>query len=77
MGWVALINHPGYSRLQADLEKLLQKLLKENNDQFLPGMEYVKKWGYKVDKTGTVNYNTNDFRGNQIVEPPIPVPDEN
>lgn len=72
-----LINHPGYSRLQADLEKLLQKLLKENNDQFLPGMEYVKKWGYKVDKTGTVNYNTNDFRGNQIVEPPIPVPDEN
>jgi hypothetical protein len=38
------------------LDELLSKKLEETNDEFLPGMEYIKKWGYKVDEDGTVPY---------------------
>jgi hypothetical protein len=42
--------------LQDELEKQLSHRLKETGDEFLPGMEYIKKWGYPVDETGTVPY---------------------
>lgn len=51
-----LIGNPEYSELQTELEKSLSERLKENGDEFLPGMEYIKKWGYTVDSTGTVPY---------------------
>jgi len=51
-----LVNNPNYKELQADLDKRLKKRLKETGDEFLPGMEYIKKWGYPVDETGTVPY---------------------
>jgi hypothetical protein len=38
------------------MEKALQLKLKERNDEFLPGKDYIKKWGYTVDSTGTVPY---------------------
>jgi arylsulfatase A-like enzyme len=53
---VNLVNDNKYSGLKRKLEKTLQKKLKELNDEFLPGKEYIDKWGYKVDETGTVPY---------------------
>jgi hypothetical protein len=51
-----LINDPGVTELRMELETKLADELKRLNDGFLPGNEYIKKWGYKVDETGTVPY---------------------
>jgi len=51
-----LCGRPEYARLQEQMEAILARKLKETNDEFLPGPEYIAKWGYKVDKTGTVPY---------------------
>ena len=51
-----LINNDNYAKIQSDLESRLTKRLKANGDDFLDGMYYVKKWGYKVDNLGTVPY---------------------
>ncbi|MCM4166165.1 sulfatase [Arenibacter sp. H213] len=51
-----LVGNEGYASVQDAMEKLLSHRLKETGDEFLPGMEYIKKWGYLVDKTGTVPY---------------------
>jgi arylsulfatase A-like enzyme len=42
--------------LQKKMETLLSRKLKQTNDRFLPAAEYIKKWGYVVDKSGTVRY---------------------
>ncbi len=52
-----LCNKPEHSELQKKMEALLAKKLKQTNDQFLPGPEYIKKWGYVVGKNGTVRYS--------------------
>lgn len=49
-----LIGTGGNEKLQADLDNLLGRMLAENNDQFLPGEEYIKQWQYNVDDGGTV-----------------------
>lgn len=51
-----LVGNPQFATIQAKLDKQLKQKLKANNDQFLPGPEYIKKWGYTVDKTGTIPY---------------------
>ena len=51
-----LCNKPRYSKLQKEMETILSRKLKQTNDQFLPGPEYIKKWGYVVGKNGTVRY---------------------
>lgn len=51
-----LVNNPKYEKLQTKLDKLLEKRLKKNGDNFLPGMKYIEKWGYSVNSTGTVPY---------------------
>ena len=51
-----LIGIDAFVALQDDLEKQLAQRLKEIGDDFLPGMDYIKKWGYPVDETGTVPY---------------------
>lgn len=51
-----LVGNPQYASIQAELEKRLTKRLNAHNDQFLPGPEYIKKWGYTVNSTGTVPY---------------------
>ncbi|MBD3182666.1 sulfatase-like hydrolase/transferase [Candidatus Poribacteria bacterium] len=51
-----LINKPEYSSLQAKFEAWLKKKLDDRGDEFLTGMEYIRKWGYKVNKNGTVPY---------------------
>jgi arylsulfatase A-like enzyme len=51
-----LCNKPEHAALRASLEALLAKRLKETNDEFLPGGDYIKKWRYQVDDSGTVRY---------------------
>lgn len=51
-----LCGRPEHSIVQRQLEETLQKKLRETNDEFLPAENYIKKWGYKTDETGTVPY---------------------
>jgi len=47
-----------HSELQKKMEAVLSQKLKQTNDEFLPGTEYIKKWDYIVDKSGTIRYTT-------------------
>jgi arylsulfatase A-like enzyme len=51
-----LCNKPEHTALQASLETLLARRLKETNDTFLSGWDYIRKWGHEVDDSGTVQY---------------------
>jgi hypothetical protein len=51
-----LCGDPKYAKLEKDLDDLLFKKLKQRNDKFLPGQEYIKQRGYEVDETGTIPY---------------------
>lgn len=51
-----LCGQSAYSSLQGELETILQNKLKERQDEFAPAEEYIKKWNYIVDETGTVPY---------------------
>ena len=51
-----LVNQPARAGLQARLDAALQRKLKLQHDQFLPGDAYIKQWGYTVDAKGTVPY---------------------
>ncbi|MHC4116251.1 MAG: sulfatase family protein [Planctomycetota bacterium] len=44
-----LCNNPEYAQIQQDLEKMLAQKLKETNDKFLSGPEYMAMWNYKWD----------------------------
>ncbi len=52
-----LVNRPEVASLQSELESRLQGKLAERGDEFLPGETYIEKWGYPLDKTGTVPFN--------------------
>lgn len=52
-----LVNKNDYELLQTQLNQILNKKLKANKDQFLPGSAYLKKFNYpNLDSTGTVPY---------------------
>ena len=51
-----LCNLPQYAEVQTRLNALLMDKLKQQGDKFLPGPVYLKRWGYKVDASGTVPY---------------------
>lgn len=52
-----LVDNPAYSDLINSFDQLLSDKLASQGDQFLPGMEYVKKWNYpELDETGTVPF---------------------
>lgn len=63
-----LIGKAEYKNIQKTLEKNLNKELKKRKDEFLPGMEYVKKWNYLVDETETVPYINFNYQGKPIIE---------
>jgi len=46
-----LCNNPKYAQIRQKLEKILSRKLKETNDKFLPGPEYMAMWNYKWDGT--------------------------
>lgn len=47
---------PAHAKLQARLDATLTRKLKQQHDQFLPGMDYIRQWGYVVNEHGTVPY---------------------
>ena len=49
-----LIGRPEVAELQAQLDARLDAKLRAAGDEFRPGMEYIRHWGYPVDETGTV-----------------------
>ncbi|MDB6031366.1 MAG: arylsulfatase [Verrucomicrobiales bacterium] len=49
-----LVAKEEYATLQAKLDITLRKKLVEQHDDFRPGPEYIRKWGYSVDAEGTV-----------------------
>ncbi|MEI6535693.1 MAG: sulfatase [Verrucomicrobiaceae bacterium] len=51
-----LVNKAEHATLQAEMDALLAKKLKERGDEFKPGDEYIAKWHYKVDANGTMPY---------------------
>ena len=51
-----LVNKPEYAEIQAELDARLQEKLYARGDEFLPGMEYIRRWNYKVSENGTVPY---------------------
>ena len=44
-----LCDDPTYATVRQELQTILSRKLKETNDQFLPGPEYMAKWNYQWD----------------------------
>jgi arylsulfatase A-like enzyme len=51
-----LVGRPQAEALCAQLDAWLQRRLRRIGDEFRPGMDYIRQWGYPVDATGTVPY---------------------
>ncbi len=51
-----LVGKPEHANLQAELDVLLKNKLASQKDEFMPGANYIAKWGYKVDANGTAPY---------------------
>lgn len=51
-----LVNRPEHAALQEELDAALSRKLRATGDDFLPGDEYVRRWGYITDEKGTVPY---------------------
>lgn len=51
-----LISDPTQQNILESLDMLLTQLLKRKGDEFLPGEEYIRRWGHKVNEYGTVEY---------------------
>ena len=51
-----LCNRPGHKAIQEHLDAALDRLIGETGGGFFPAEAYIAKWGYTVDKTGTVPY---------------------
>ncbi len=51
-----LIGKPQSAREQERLDAELKRKLAEARDEFRPGAEYLAKWDYKVNATGTMPY---------------------
>lgn len=63
-----LVGQASFEELQTSLDKGLKKELALRKDQFLLGMEYIKKWNYVVDDTETVPYIKMNYEGKPINE---------
>ncbi len=50
------VNEPALAQTQAALDALLFEKLAQTRDAFEPAQHYIEKWGYPVDKNGTVPY---------------------
>ena len=51
-----LVGRPEAARDQERLDAELKRKLAEAGDDFRPGAEYLAKWGYQVNATGTMPY---------------------
>lgn len=51
-----LVQEPNQASLIRSIEEQLRHKRSLLADDFLPGMEYIRRWGYNVDESGTVPY---------------------
>lgn len=51
-----VVGEPAYAAEKAKLEAELKRKLAAAGDEFRPGADYIAKWGYKVNATGTMPY---------------------
>ena len=49
-----LIGIDEYIYIQADMKKQLKNWLEKTNDEFLPGNDYIQKWGYEWDRNDSL-----------------------
>jgi hypothetical protein len=52
-----MCDEPAMHAQQEWLDRLLLDMLLQRNDEFLPGVEYMKLWGYPMDSTGAVPFD--------------------
>lgn len=50
------VDDPAYRELRDRLDRRLTLMLEAGGDEFLHGDEYIARWGYTVDDSGTVPY---------------------
>ncbi len=63
-----LVGKKASLKIQRCLDKTLLRRLKATHDEFLPGMQYVKRWNYTVDQSETVPYVNLNYEGKPIKE---------
>lgn len=51
-----LVGRLEHADLQVRMESLLEEKLRQTDDSFADGMDYIRQWDYAVDETGTVPY---------------------
>ena len=51
-----LVGRADHASLEQKLEGLLREKLRQTGDDFRPGADYIEKWGYPVNASGTVPY---------------------
>ena len=51
-----VVSSPEYTHDRGELDQQLNLLLARCGDDFLAGAQYIEKWGYPVDETGTVPF---------------------
>jgi hypothetical protein len=54
--------------IQNKLDRDLMNELTKRKDEFLPGLDYVKKWNYVIDATETVPYVKINYQGLPITD---------
>jgi arylsulfatase A-like enzyme len=63
-----LVGQPSLAAIQSKLDRDLLNELKIRKDEFLPGLDYVKKWNYVIDATETVPYVKINYQGLPITD---------
>lgn len=58
-----LVGQAPFASIQNKLDRDLLNELKIRKDEFLPGLDYVKKWNYVIDATETVPYVKINYQG--------------
>ncbi len=51
-----LVGLPEYAEVQHQLDHRLQAMLRRIGDDFRPRAEYLRRWGYEVDRRGAIPY---------------------
>ena len=63
-----LVGNDAFSNLQNRMDRDLLKELKQRKDDFLPGLDYVKKWKYFIDSSETVPFLIINYQGLPIAD---------
>ena len=50
------VDDPAMADIRRDLDARLGALLAKRGDEFLPGDEYIRRWGYQVDPRGVTDW---------------------